>query len=64
MTFEEWMKAVDIEFIALTGLDRDSWPDALYYDNWEAGIGPACMVVSVIEDEYGEEGLAAFDIEF
>ena len=55
---------MDIEFIALTGLDRDSWPDALYYDNWEAGIGPACMVVSVIEDEYGEEGLAAFDIEF
>lgn len=62
MNFETWMIAVDAEFIALTGLDRDSWPDQCYWDWWEADYTPAEVVREAIENEYGEEGLAAFNL--
>lgn len=60
--FEEWLLKVDAEFIAIIGIDRDSWPDQDYWSMWEGGDTPSEAVSSAIENEYGEEGLAAFNL--
>lgn len=60
MTFEQWLEAVDKEFIRVTGLDRDSWPDQDYYFMYEDKIRPAEAVYDAIENEYGEEGIDSF----
>ena len=63
MDFEKWAELVDQAFIDITGLDRDSWPDQCYYDWWEDGVEPTEAVAMAIENEYGTEGLEAFDLE-
>lgn len=60
MEFEKWLDKVDEEFIAITKIDRDSWPDQDYYEMWEAGDSPREAVFNAIENEYGEAGLEAF----
>ena len=63
MTFEQWYEKVNIEFIAYTGLDRDSWADGLYWDMWNDGLTPLEAVATVINDEYGVEAIEAFGLE-
>lgn len=63
MTFEAWYAAVDAEFIKVTGLDRDSWPDSDYYSHYEDGLTPHEAVTEAIEEEYGPMGLDAFGLE-
>jgi hypothetical protein len=60
--FESWLAAVDVAFIKLVGLDRDSWPDQDYWDMFESGFTPIEAVIDAIENEYGEEGLEAFGL--
>jgi len=60
--FESWLAAVDVAFIKLVGLDRDSWPDQDYWNMFEAGSTPVEAVIDAIESEYGEEGLEAFGL--
>ncbi len=62
MTFEEFYAAVDAEFIKATGVDRDSWPDADYYEMWEADFTPIEAVARAIGEEYGEMGADAFGL--
>lgn len=63
MTFEKWMDAVDDEFISVTGLDRDMWPDQDYWCEWDSGTSPSEMLSIAIHNEYGEYGLEAFGLE-
>ena len=63
MTFENWMNAVDKAFQDITGLDRDSWPDQDYWSMWEEELTPREAVASTIENEYGQYGLEAFELE-
>jgi hypothetical protein len=63
MAFENWLEKVDAEFIAIVGLDRDSWPDQDYWDMYESGVSAKEAVAIAIENEYGEEGLEAFGLE-
>lgn len=63
MTFENWLVRVDDCFIDIVGLDRDSWPDQDYWAMYDAGDTPREAVIAAIENEYGEEGLAAFGME-
>ena len=53
MTFQEWYKAVDKEFIRVTGLDRDSFPDACYRDMHEDGFNPIAAVAQALVDGFG-----------
>ena len=62
MDFEQWMEKVDAEFISCTGIDRDSWPDSCYWDNWDSGFSPREAMIEAILSEYGEEGLDAFGL--
>jgi hypothetical protein len=63
MTFEKWLDKVDAQFIKITRLDRDSWPDQDYWAMWDAGDTPREAVIAAIENEYGDEGLEAFGFE-
>ena len=51
--FESWLAAVDVAFIKLIGLDRDSWPDQDYWNMFESGFTPIEAVIDAIENEYG-----------
>jgi hypothetical protein len=62
--FESWLAAVDKAFNRITGMSRDCWPDQDYYSMWESGDTPTEAVIAAIENEYGEEGLEAFGIEY
>ena len=53
MTFEAWYAAVDTKFVEVTGLDRDSFPDACYYDMWEDGCKPVEAVALALEEGFG-----------
>lgn len=64
MTFENWLKAVDKAFVRIAGMSRDCWPDQDYYNMFESGETPTDAVIAAIENEYGEEGLEAFGIEY
>ena len=61
--FESWLRRVDLVFIKITGLDRDTWPDQDYWAMYEAGDTPQEAVMAAIENEYGEAGLEAFGLE-
>lgn len=63
MTFEHWLIAVDAVFVAIVGMDRDSWPDQDYWTMFDGGYTPKEAVASAVYNEYGEEGLAAFNLE-
>lgn len=63
MTFEAWLEAVNAEFISITEMDRDSWPDQDYYCMWEDMTSPHDAVALAIENEYGATGLEAFGLE-
>lgn len=60
-SFEEWSGLVDGIFIRKTGLGRDDWPDQDWWDMWDSGYSPEEAFREAIENEYGEEGLEAFD---
>lgn len=60
MTFESWLKAVDVCFINATAMDRDSWPDQDYWNMFDSGMTPMEATIAAIENEYGDEGLEAF----
>lgn len=41
MTFEEWLRQVNLHIAKLTGgLVSDDLPDAPYYDMYDDGLGP------------------------
>ena len=61
--FESWLEAVDHAFVRITGLDRDTWPDQDYWNMFDSGDTPTEAVIASIENEYGDEGLAAFGME-
>lgn len=61
-TFEQWLEEVDKLFVIYVGIDRDSWPDQDYWNMWDGGDSPRDAVVSAVENEYGAEGLAAFNL--
>lgn len=63
MTFEQWLDKVDSDFINVTGLDRDTWPDQDYWNMFDEGLTPREAVVTAIENEYGDAGLEAFGLE-
>lgn len=62
MTFENWLKAVDVCFINATAMDRDSWPDQDYWNMYDSGMTPMEATIAAIENEYGEEALEAFGL--
>ena len=53
MTFEAWYAAVDAKFVEVTGMDRDSFPDACYYDMWEDEMEPVEAVAQSLEEGFG-----------
>jgi hypothetical protein len=61
--FEFWLENVDKAFIALVGVDRDSWPDQDYVNMFEEGYMPEQAVALAVENEYGQAGLDAFHLE-
>lgn len=63
MIFEQWLDKVDDSFNRITGLDRDTWPDQDYWDMFDSGLTPLEALATAVENEYGEEGLAAFGLE-
>ena len=63
MDFDNWMEAVDADFVKITGLDRDSWPDQDYWSMFDDEMTPREAVIAAIENEYGEAGLETFGIE-
>lgn len=63
MTFENWLKAVDVCFINATAMDRDSWPDQDYWSMYDSGMTPMEATIEAIENEYGDAGLEAFGLE-
>ena len=40
MTFENWLKAVDVCFVNATGMFRDDWPDQDYWNMFDSGLTP------------------------
>ena len=48
MSFDEWMKQVNSEVMAIVGLSCDDLPDCLYWDNWDNGTSPQEMAREVI----------------
>ena len=63
LTFERWLDKVDDTFIDKVGIDRDSFPDQDYWSMYEDGLTPGEAVYQAVENEYGWEGLIAFNLE-
>ena len=47
--FQQWMKQVDGELIAICGLSHDDLADCTYYDYFLAGIDPREAAELVLE---------------
>ena len=40
MNFEKWLDKVDEQFVAITKLDRDTWPDQDYWSMFDDEMAP------------------------
>lgn len=59
MTFQAWYSKVNKEFIRISGLDRDSFPDACYRDMHEDGYTPIAAVAQSLVDSFGYDMVLA-----
>jgi hypothetical protein len=50
VTFEAWMKKVDVALVNICGLDHRDIEDACWWDLWDDGYTPKAAAKQVLED--------------
>lgn len=64
LTFEQWLDAIDVEVVRITGLGREDFADWTYADAFEDGVEPAQAARDMLaEDSVGSQFLTIAGIE-
>lgn len=51
LTFEQWLRAVDIEVVKITGLSTEDFADWNFSDAYEDGIEPRQAAIDMLADD-------------